>query len=72
MEAKVGDRIALETEHVGSQGREGEVLEVVQGGVSVSYRVRWRDGRETFLTPAAGAVVVLPGKRRPRRTSKRG
>jgi Domain of unknown function (DUF1918) len=59
MEAKAGDRIVVETEHVGDVEREGEVLEVLEGDLGIRYRVRWRDGRETVLTPAAGSVRVV-------------
>jgi hypothetical protein len=59
MDAKVGDRIVVETEHVGDVEREGEVLEVLEGDLGIRYRVRWRDGRETVLTPAAGSVRVV-------------
>jgi hypothetical protein len=59
MEVKVGDRIALEAERVGTPEREGEVLEVVEGATSVRYRVRWNDGRESLFTPAAGSVRVI-------------
>ncbi len=62
MEAKVGDRIAVESEHVGTPEREGEILEIIRGEVGVRYRVRWRDGRETVFTPASGAVRVLTKK----------
>ena len=39
MDVKVGDRIAVETERVGQAGRQGEVLEIVEGA-AVSLRVR--------------------------------
>jgi len=59
MEAKAGDRIVVETEHVGEMEREGEVLEVIEGDPGLRYRVKWQDGRETVLTPAAGSVRVV-------------
>jgi hypothetical protein len=59
MDVKPGDRIAVETEHVGDPEREGEVLEVIEGSTSVTYRVRWRDGRETLFAPTAGAMRVV-------------
>jgi hypothetical protein len=61
MEAKQGDRIAVEAEHVGEAEREGEILEIIEGSTSVTYRVRWGDGRETLFTPAAGAMRVIQG-----------
>jgi Domain of unknown function (DUF1918). len=62
MDVKVGDRIAVETERVGQAGREGEVLEIVEGA-AVSLRVRWEDGHESLFTPAAGAVRIVSAKR---------
>jgi hypothetical protein len=59
MQAKPGDRIAVETEHVGESEREGEVLEIIEGSTSITYRVRWRDGRETLFTPFAGAMRIV-------------
>lgn len=59
MEIKRGDRVAVEAEHVGEAEREGEILEVIEGSMSVTYRVRWRDGRETLFTPAAGAMRIV-------------
>jgi len=54
MEAKVGDRIAVESERVGQPTREGKVLEVLPPGPAVHYRVRWaRRSRDRFL-PARG------------------
>ena len=60
MDAKPGDLITVEAQHVGQPMREGEILEVIQGPVAVSYRVKWRDGHETMLTPAAGAARLIP------------
>jgi hypothetical protein len=59
MEAKRGDRVAVETEHVGESEREGEILEVIQGSMSITYRIRWEDGRETLFTPSAGSMRVV-------------
>jgi hypothetical protein len=59
MQAKPGDRIAVETEHVGEPEREGEVLEIIEGSTSFTYRVRWQDGRETLFTPMAGAMRIV-------------
>ncbi len=59
MDVRPGDRIAVETEHVGEPEREGEILEIIEGSTSVTYRVLWRDGRETLFTPAAGAMRIV-------------
>jgi hypothetical protein len=62
MEAKVGDRVLVESETVGQPDREGEILEVIEGEVGVRYRIRWEDGHETIFTPSGGAMRILSGK----------
>lgn len=57
--AKPGDVIVLDSAQVGSPPREGEVLEVIQGEVRVSYRVRWPDGRQTLISPTGGTARFL-------------
>lgn len=57
--AKRGDRIVIDSVHVGSPAREGEILEVVVGELSVSYQVKWGDGHESFITPVAGTAHIL-------------
>ena len=57
--ARSGDLIVLDSEKVGSPAREGEVLEVVASDVRVSYRVRWDDGHQSLISPAAGSVRVV-------------
>jgi hypothetical protein len=60
MEAKVGDRILVDSEHVGTPPREGQILEVISGEVSPRFRVRWADGHETLFSPGSGAARVVP------------
>ena len=59
MHARQGDFIVLDSAHVGTPPREGRVLKVIRGDVSVSYQVRWADGHETFITPVAGTVTIV-------------
>lgn len=68
MAAKTGDRIEIGSDKVGNPAREGEILEVLQGEVSVRYRVRWRDGHETIFTPSGGTARIIPSK--PKRSKK--
>jgi UDP-N-acetylenolpyruvoylglucosamine reductase len=63
MNAKVGDRIVVESESVGTPTREGKVLEVTSGEVGVRYRVRWNDGHETVFTPSGGSARIVPKRR---------
>jgi uncharacterized protein DUF1918 len=66
MSSKVGDRIVVESETVGTPTREGEIVEVSPGQVGVRYRVRWEDGHETLFTPSGGSARVIPRRRKAR------
>jgi hypothetical protein len=59
MPAKRGDLIVIDSAQVGSMPREGKVLEVIQGEVSVSYRVKWADGRQTLIAPGSGIARIV-------------
>ncbi len=59
MPGRKGDRILIDSPHVGSPPREGEVLSVIQGEVSVSYKVKWDDGHESLITPVAGTARIV-------------
>ena len=63
-----GDLIVIDSSKVGSPAREGEVLEVIQGAVSVSYRVRWPDGHQSLIAPGLGSARVVPASARQRPT----
>ena len=56
-----GDFIVIDSPQVGSLPREGEVLEVIQGEVSVSYRVQWADGHQTLIKPTRWHRPNRPG-----------
>ncbi|MGC8633554.1 MAG: DUF1918 domain-containing protein [Candidatus Limnocylindrales bacterium] len=60
MDAKIGDRIVVETERVGMPAREGEILQVIESPSGPHYRVRWDDGRESSFWPAAGSARIIP------------
>ena len=57
--ARPGDVIVIDSPQVGSPPREGEVLKVIHGELSVSYRVKWADGHETLISPVAGAARIV-------------
>jgi hypothetical protein len=57
--ARRGDRIVIDSAQVGSPAREGEILKVIEGKLSVSYQVKWGDGHETFITPVAGTAHIV-------------
>jgi hypothetical protein len=60
----VGDRVVVESERVGRAPREGEILEVLDAGESVHYRVRWEDGHESEIFPSVGSVTIVPKTKR--------
>jgi hypothetical protein len=57
--ARRGDLLVIDSVHVGSPAREGEILKVIAGALSVSYQVRWGDGHESFITPVAGTAHIV-------------
>ncbi|HEY3212773.1 MAG TPA: DUF1918 domain-containing protein [Actinomycetota bacterium] len=59
-----GDLIVIDSPQVGSPPREGEVLEVIQGEVGVSYRVRWADGHQTLIAPKSGTARIVRASKR--------
>ena len=63
--ARKGDLIVIDSSKVGSPAREGEVLEVIQGAISVSYRVQWPDGHQSLIAPGLGSARVVPARQRP-------
>ena len=64
MPVQPGDFIVIDSSQVGSLPREGEVLEVIQGEVSASYRVRWADGHQTLITPMLGTARIVRASNR--------
>ncbi len=57
--ARPGDLIIIDSPQVGSPPREGEILKVTEGAFSVSYQVRWGDGRETTISPGGGTARIV-------------
>ena len=66
MIAKVGDRLVVESQKVGTSAREGDILEIIEASYGIRYRVRWDDGHESTIRPAGGTVRTIPkaGQRR--------
>ena len=58
MEAKVGDRLVVESRHVGEPRKLAEVLEVRGEDGAPPYLVRWSDGHEGLTYPGSDAHVV--------------
>lgn len=55
-----GDRVIVESEHVGKSAREGEIVEVLGAGEELHYRVRWDDSHESTFFPSAGSITIVP------------
>lgn len=56
--AHVGDQIVVEGRTVGTQRREGEVIEVRGEDGAPPYVVRWSDGHEGLTFPGPDAHVI--------------
>ena len=64
MSGQAGDRIVVESERVGTAAREGEILEAKESAGRMNYRVRWDDGHESEIRPAAGSATIVPASQR--------
>jgi hypothetical protein len=62
MVAKVGDRIVVESEKMDVPPRDGEILEIIPHETRIEFLVRWSDGHESSIRPAAGAYRIVPAK----------
>ena len=74
MEAKVGDRLIVESAKVATPRREGEILEVHGQAGAPPYVVRWSDGHEGLTYPGAGRArrpCVTKGSIPPPRVARR-
>jgi hypothetical protein len=58
MHATIGDEIVVDAPHTGDARRKGEIIEVLDEGGAVHYRVRWEDGHESFYFPGSDAHVT--------------
>jgi hypothetical protein len=59
MDAHKGDGIVFESERAGQPAHRGVIEEVVREQPPC-FRVRWEDGHESIVTPAAGAARIEP------------
>jgi hypothetical protein len=64
MPARPGDSIVIDSAQVGSPAREGEVLEVIHGEVSLSYWVKWTDGHQSLIGPTSGSARIVRASER--------
>lgn len=69
MTMQAGDRVEEQARSTSRPGRTGVISEVLRGEPAPRYRIRWDDGHESVYTPAAGGLVRLPAKPRPRKAT---
>ena len=62
MDAKLGDRILVESEQAAQSGRAG-VIEEVLANDPPRFRVLWDDGRTTIFAPSAGVATIKRSKK---------
>jgi len=62
MEGLPGDTIVLESERAAQPARTGKIEEVLQTQPA-RFRVRWEDGHESIVSPAAGSALIEKRKR---------
>ena len=58
MQAKVGDRLVVESKSADAHRTEAEILEVRGAEGAPPYVVRWPDGHEGLMFPGPDAHVV--------------
>jgi Domain of unknown function (DUF1918) len=59
MEARVGDRIVMESDKVGVPQRQGEILKVIPHDGHTEFQVRWDDGHVTEIRPSGASYRIL-------------
>jgi hypothetical protein len=62
MEAKTGDRVALDGKKVGQPKRLGVIVSVQKGLSGVRYSIEWDDGTTSTIAPSFGNLTVEAGK----------
>jgi hypothetical protein len=62
MDARVKDRIVVESERAAQSGRAG-VIEEVLAQDPPRFRVRWDDGHTSIFAPSAGVARIERRKR---------
>ena len=62
MDARVGDRIVVESERAAQSGKTGVIEEVLSQDPQ-RFRVLWDDGRTSIFAPSAGVARIERRKR---------
>ena len=59
MDARVGDRIVMDSDKVGIPARQGEILQVTAHATHPEFRVRWDDGHVSEIRPSGASYRIL-------------
>lgn len=59
MDARVGDRIVMDSDKVGVPTRQGEILAITPHEPHAEFRVRWDDGRVTEIRPSGASYRIV-------------
>ena len=70
MEAKAGDRIAVDGKKVGQAKRLGVIIRVTKGLSGLRYSVEWDDGTSSIIAPSFGNLTVQAGKAKAKKKAK--
>jgi len=54
----IGDELVVDAPHLGEVGRKGEIVEVLDRGNVLHYRVHWDDGHESVYFPGSDSHVI--------------
>ncbi|MET7364992.1 DUF1918 domain-containing protein [Streptomyces sp. NPDC005566] len=57
MEAHAGDRLLMHGRTVGQHDRVADIIEVLGDGGSPPFRLRFKDGHESIMSPGPDSVV---------------
>jgi len=72
MEAKAGDRIAVDGKKVGQAKRLGVIVRVAKGLSGLRYSVEWDDGTSSIIAPSFGNLTIEAGKAKKKAKPKPG
>lgn len=57
--ARVGDRIVMDSDKVGVPARQGEILAVTPHPTHTEFRVRWDDGHVSEIRPTGASFRIV-------------
>lgn len=58
-DARVGDRIVMDSDKVGVPTRQGEIVAISPHEPHAEFRVRWDDGHVTEIRPSGASYRIV-------------